>query len=150
MQKNWTVLVALASRFKMDWDDAKGLCLCRPGGEENYDEKARFHGGHLVGTTELGLCLVLSQCSQSPEDGASHFRVVLSETRSEKCLFPRRPPIPSRKPSPTRSNALPVVLSVSLQVTLSPNRTCYVKWSAPAAGLTEFLSACAAFHMKRS
>jgi len=56
----------LSSRFKMDWDDAKGLCLCRPGGEENYDEKARFHGGHLVGTTELGLCLVLSQCSQSP------------------------------------------------------------------------------------
>ena len=54
------------------------------------------------------------------------------------------------KTKPHQKHALPVVLSVSLQVTLSPNRTCYVKWSAPAAGLTEFLSACAAFHMKRS
>jgi len=56
----------LSSRFKMDWDDAKGLCLCRAGGKENRDKKARFHGGHLVGATELGLCLLLSQCSQSP------------------------------------------------------------------------------------
>jgi hypothetical protein len=59
-------LGCLASPFKVDWDDAKGLCLCRAGGKENCDEKARFHGGHLVGATKLGLCLVLSQCSQSP------------------------------------------------------------------------------------
>jgi len=54
------------SFFKMDRDNAKGLCLCRAGSKENYDQKARFHGGHPVGATELGLCLVLSQCSQSP------------------------------------------------------------------------------------
>ena len=57
----------LAGTFKMDWDGAKGLCLCRAGGKENCDEKARFHGGHPVGATELALCLVLSQCSRSPE-----------------------------------------------------------------------------------
>ena len=59
-------LGCLASPFNMDWDDAKGLCLYRAGGKENCDEKARFHGGHPVGATELGLCLVLSQCLQSP------------------------------------------------------------------------------------
>jgi hypothetical protein len=52
----------LASPSKMDGDDPKGLCLCRAGGKENCDEKARFHGGHLVGA-ELELCLLLSQCS---------------------------------------------------------------------------------------
>jgi hypothetical protein len=59
-------LGCLVSPFRMNWDDAKGLCLCRAGGKENCDETARFHGGHPVGAAELGLCLVLSQCSQSP------------------------------------------------------------------------------------
>jgi hypothetical protein len=59
-------LDCLASRFKVGWNDTKGLCLCRAGGKQNCDEKAAFHGGHPVGATELGLCLVLSQCSQSP------------------------------------------------------------------------------------
>ena len=64
--KELDTLGCLASPDKVDWDDAKGLRLCRAGGEENCDEKARFHGGHPVGATELELCLRLSQCSQSP------------------------------------------------------------------------------------
>ena len=60
-------LGCVVSPFKMDCDDAKGLGLCRAGGKENCNEKARFQGGHPVGATELGLCLVLSQCSQSPK-----------------------------------------------------------------------------------
>jgi hypothetical protein len=54
-------LGCLAGPFKLGWDDVKGLCLCRAGGKENCDKKPHFHGGHPVGATELGLCLVLTR-----------------------------------------------------------------------------------------
>jgi len=68
-------LGCLASPFKMDWDDAKGLCLCRAGGKENCDEKAPFHGGHPVGATDNWCCLLLPQYRQSPNSAASGHQV---------------------------------------------------------------------------
>jgi len=55
----------LATSAQMDRNNAKGLGVCHAGGKENCDEQARFHGGHLVGATELGLYRALPQCWRS-------------------------------------------------------------------------------------
>ncbi len=65
----------LAGISKMDWDGAKGLCLCRAGGKENCDEKARFHGGHPVGATENQCCPLLPQYRKSPNGVASGHQI---------------------------------------------------------------------------
>jgi len=45
-------------------DHLEALGLRRTRGEEDNDQNALFHGGHLSGATENGFCPLLPQCSR--------------------------------------------------------------------------------------